>query len=161
VNPKRSFNDAFTKALFCVFARNSFKFDCFGPARLVCRRIGDCRQNYLKGALKMYGTFYLGKNPNGKFFVTNVAQSVAQQLADENGTEFHEIVDGKKLTLKKVELESSAEKPAEVEIKTLMVNGVAVKVQTSSQAENAPAGKSPGKLRSVVNFSLGNSSTHL
>jgi len=83
----------------------------------------------------MYGTFYLGKNPNGKFFVTNVAQSVAQQLADENGTEFHEIVDGKKLTLKKVELESSAEKPAQVEIKTLMVNGVAVKVQTSSQAE--------------------------
>ncbi len=83
----------------------------------------------------MYGTFYLGKNPNGKFFVTNNAQNVAQQLADENGTEFHEIVDGKKLTLKKVELESSAEKPAEVEIKTLMVNGVAVKVQTSSQAE--------------------------
>ena len=83
----------------------------------------------------MYGTFYLGKNPNGKFFVTNVAQSVAQQLADENGTEFHEIVDGKKLTLKKVELESSAEKPAQVEIKTLMANGVAVKVQTSSQAE--------------------------
>lgn len=83
----------------------------------------------------MYGTFYLGKNPNGKFFVTNVAQSVAQQLADENGTEFHEIVDGKKLTLKKVELESGAEKPAEVEIKTLMVNGVAVQVQTSSQAE--------------------------
>ena len=83
----------------------------------------------------MYGTFYLGKNPNGKFFVTNNAQNVAQQLADENGTEFHEIVDGKKLTLKKVELESSAEKPAEVEIKTLMVNGVAVQVQTSSQAE--------------------------
>jgi len=83
----------------------------------------------------MYGTFYLGKNPNGKFFVTNQAQNVAQQLADENGTEFHEIVDGKKLTLKKVELESSAEKPAEVEIKTLMVDGVAVKVQTSSQAE--------------------------
>jgi len=83
----------------------------------------------------MYGTFYLGKNPNGKFFVTNNAQNVAQQLADENGTEFHEIVDGKKLTLKKVELESSAEKPAEVEIKTLMVDGEAVKVQTSSQAE--------------------------
>ena len=83
----------------------------------------------------MYGTFYLGKNPNGKFFVTNNAQNVAQQLADENGTEFHEIVDGKKLTLKKVELESSAEKPAKVEIKTLMVNGVPVKVQTSSQAE--------------------------
>lgn len=83
----------------------------------------------------MYGTFYLGKNPNGKFFVTNNAQNVAQQLADENGTEFHEIVDGKKMTLKKVGLESGAEKPAEVEIKTLMVDGEAVKVQTSSQAE--------------------------
>lgn len=83
----------------------------------------------------MYGTFYLGKNPNGKFFVTNVAQSVAQQLADENGTEFHEIVDGKKLTLKKVVLETGAEKPAEVEIKTLMVDGQPVKVQTNSQAE--------------------------
>ena len=86
----------------------------------------------------MYGTFYLGKNPNGKFFVTNVAQSVAQQLADENGTEFHEIVEwpqSSKLTLKKVVLESGAEKPAKVEIKTLMVDGKAVKVQTSSQAE--------------------------
>lgn len=83
----------------------------------------------------MYGTFYLGKNPNGKFFVTNVAQTVAQQLADENGTEFHEIVEGKKMTLKKVVLESGAEKPAEVEIKTLMVGGEPVKVQTSSQAE--------------------------
>lgn len=83
----------------------------------------------------MYGTFYLGKNPNGKFFVTNQAQNVAQQLADENGTEFHEIVEGKKTTLKKVVLESGAEKPAKVEIKTLMVAGEAVKVQTSSQAE--------------------------
>ena len=83
----------------------------------------------------MYGTFYLGKNPNGKFFVTNVAQSVAQQLADENGTEFYEIVEGSKLTLKKVVLESGVEKPAKVEIKTLMVDGEPVKVQTSSQAE--------------------------
>lgn len=83
----------------------------------------------------MYGTFYLGKNPNGKFFVTNQAQNVAQQLADENGTEFYEIVEGKKLTLKKVELESGTEKPAKVEIKTLMVDGEPLKVQTSSQAE--------------------------
>lgn len=83
----------------------------------------------------MYGTFYLGKNPNGKFFVTNQAQNVAQQLADENGTEFYEIVEGKKITLKKVVLESGTEKPAKVEIKTLMVDGEAVKVQTSTQAE--------------------------
>lgn len=83
----------------------------------------------------MYGTFYLGKNPNGKFFVTNQAQNVAQQLADETGTEFHEIVDGQKITLKKVVLESGSEKPGKVEVKTLMVDGKAVKVQTSSQAE--------------------------
>ncbi len=83
----------------------------------------------------MYGTFYLGKNPNGKFFVTNNAQNVAQQLADETGTEFHEIVDGKKMTLKKVGLESGAEKPTKVEVKTLVVDGDHIKVQTSSQAE--------------------------
>ena len=50
----------------------------------------------------MYGTFFLGKNPNGKFFVTNNAESVAQQLADENGTELYEIVEGKKLSLKEL-----------------------------------------------------------
>jgi len=83
----------------------------------------------------MYGTFFLGKNPNGKFFVTNNAKNVAQQLADENGTEFYEIVDGKKLSLKKCALESGAEKAAKIEIKTLVVAGEPVKVQTFSQAE--------------------------
>lgn len=83
----------------------------------------------------MYGTFFLGKNPNGKFFVTNNAESVAQQLADETGVEIYEIVDGKKLSLKQCELEKGAEKPGAVEIKTLVVDGQLVKVQTSSQAE--------------------------
>jgi len=83
----------------------------------------------------MYGTFFLGKNPNGKFFVTNNAKNVAQQLADENGVEFYEIVEGKKLSLKKCELESGAEKPAKLEIKTFIVGGEPVKVQTLSQAE--------------------------
>ena len=83
----------------------------------------------------MYGTFFLGKNPNGKFFVTNQATTVAQQLADENGTEFHEIVEGAKLTLKKCVLEAAVEQPAKVEVRTLLVDGKPVKVQTSSQAE--------------------------
>lgn len=83
----------------------------------------------------MYGTFYLGKNPHGKFFVTNNAENVAQQLADENGAEFWEIVEGAETVLKKVALENGTEKPAKIEIKTLMVRGKAVKVQTSSQDE--------------------------
>lgn len=84
----------------------------------------------------MYGTFFLGKNPNGKFFVTNNAEAVAQQLADENGAEFHEIVEGAtNTTLKKVALQAGAESVAEREIKTLLIDGKAIKVQTSTQAE--------------------------
>jgi len=87
----------------------------------------------------MYGTFFLVKNPNGKFSVTNHAESVAQQMADENGSEFWEIVDpddaSLEVTLKKAALEAGAEKVAAVEIKTLMVDGEPVKVQTSTQAE--------------------------
>jgi len=82
----------------------------------------------------MYGTFFLGKNPNGKFFVTNNAANVAQQMADENGTEFYEIVEGKKLSLKECVLESGAEKTVDVEVKTLIVDGQPVKVQTTTQA---------------------------
>ena len=84
----------------------------------------------------MYGTFFLGKNPHGKFFVTNNATNVAQQLADETGTEFYEIVDeADKVSLTKCALQKGAEKPAKVEIKTLVVGDESVKVQTSSQAE--------------------------
>ncbi len=84
----------------------------------------------------MYGTFFLGKNPNGKFFVTNQAENVAQQLADETGVKIWEIVDkNDKLSLKECVLEKGAEKPAEVEIKTLVVAGEPVKVQTSTQVE--------------------------
>ncbi len=83
----------------------------------------------------MYGTFFLGKNPNGKFFVTNNAESVAQQIADETGVEIHEIVDKNgKLSLKKCVLESGAEKVADAEVKTLVVDGKPVKVQTTTQA---------------------------
>jgi len=81
----------------------------------------------------MYGTFFLGKNPNGKFFVTNNAANVAQQMADENGTEFYEIVEGKKLSLKECVLESGAEKTVDVEVKTLIVDGQPVKVQTTTR----------------------------
>ncbi len=83
----------------------------------------------------MYGTFFLGKNPNGKFFVTNNKENVAQQLADETGVKICEIVEDKKgnWSLKDCVLEKGAEKPAEVEIKTLVVDGESVKVQTSTQ----------------------------
>lgn len=83
----------------------------------------------------MYGTFFLGKNPNGKFFVTNNKESVAQQLADETGVKISEILEDKdgELSLKKCVLEKGVGKPVEVEIKTLLVNGEAVKVQTSTQ----------------------------
>ena len=99
----------------------------------------------------MYGTFFLGKNPNGKFFVTNNKESVAQQLADETGVKICEIVDkNDKLSLKECVLEKGAEKPDEVEVKTLVVGGEAVKVQTATQAAKKKVRKAEERVKSAA-----------
>jgi hypothetical protein len=75
---------------------------------------------------------FLGRHPNGSFFIIKDTQKIAQSVADEDGFQYFEFSEKSgKISLAEITPEAGASAPPpDVEIKTVVVNGIAVNVST-------------------------------
>jgi len=77
-------------------------------------------------------TQFLGQHPNGSFFIIKDVEKIARSVADEDGFAFFEfVVKNENVSLRKVVAEAgAASPPADLEIRTVKVDGQEIPVTT-------------------------------
>lgn len=93
---------------------------------------------------------FLGRHPNGSFFITKDAQKIAQSVADEDGFQYFEFSEKNgAVALAEVKPEKGSQSPPpDVEIKTVIVNGNEVRVSTlTPEAKKAAKEKAAAEIR--------------